>query len=172
MLTRPPTELAFFRNSHGAAGILDWNCSLNTANAVRMLWGWPSWTFLKVKGQWEVKFSKIRICKFWLQIWILCKKSMNVKCASFFYILIRVQSNSCSKSQNEQFSLFWLFKFNQFDCVLIRISKKEVHFTFICNQNLKILILKIWPPIDCIRHVQFTISVQNPFSPMKISKKD
>ena len=55
---RPPTELAFFRNFHGIAGILDWNCPVNVVNAVRMLWGWPSWTFLRVKGQWEVKFSK------------------------------------------------------------------------------------------------------------------
>ena len=66
-----------------------------------MLWGWPSWTFLRVKGQWEVKFSKSEFLNSDCRFGYFAKKNECKVCFFFFDILIRTQSNSRSKSQNQ-----------------------------------------------------------------------
>ena len=52
------------------------------------------------------------------------------KCASYFYFLMRIQSNLAPKSPNQgKFTLPSFCDFDaEFDCVLIRKWKKEAHF--------------------------------------------
>ena len=77
------------------------------------------------------------------------RKSMIRKCASFFYFLMRTQSNSALKSPNQgKFTLPSFCDFDaEFDCVLIRKWKKEAHFLIIlfCKESKSaIRIWKFW----------------------------
>ena len=146
--SRPPSENTKFIFALFIRQLMVANWPLYTEIAFKMIWGQSRCHVLGVKGH---RRSNFKNQNFQILIADLdsLRKSMKRKCASFFYFLMRTQSNLAPKSPNlGKFTLPSFCDFDaEFGCVLIRKWKKEAHFLIIlfCKQSKSaITIWKFW----------------------------